>query len=400
MTKLLYISPGPVPPGPDEHRDPFSYLSDIATGDVLLPVWWRSPKEVSPYLQACFPNYQVRRFRYHMFLKFRYPWGLRRLLTLFFYVYRGLQLHWHNKFDVIVCYGTHITGIAGVILKWITGAKLIVELPNVPEDQYQCQRAGRGNWTRAKRLMADAFLRFVGGSADCLSLRYPWQVNKYPSLQQKTQVVVPGFVPAHTICAHPSDEKYVLLMGFPWFTKGVDLLIKAFRSIAREYPDYRLKIMGHYPERGYIEELARGWPQIEFLYPRPHEDAMWVMARCTVYALASRTDAAPRVVMEAMAASKPVVASAVGGVPYFVVDNDTGLLFEPGNVTQLADKLRLLLGSPSLRARLGARAHEIILAKFDEESFVRDFDAMLRSVGVRAKPTAEQTRARSSGALP
>jgi glycosyltransferase involved in cell wall biosynthesis len=87
-----------------------------------------------------------------------------------------------------------------------------------------------------------------------------------------------------------------------------------------------------------------------------------------------------RVLLEAMAARKPIVASAVGGVPHYIRDGDNGILFQSGNVQDLAIKLHLLLSDPNLRMRLGDRAYEIVMTEFDERSFVKAFEGMLSAL--------------------
>jgi glycosyltransferase involved in cell wall biosynthesis len=379
MARLLYILRGMVPPRYDGERDVFTYLSEIAEGDVLLPVWWRSPEQADPHLRSSFPKYRVGNFCYHQFLDLRYPRGLRRLARFLFYLRRGLQLHRQKQFDVITSYGTNLTGIAGVLLKWLTGAKLIVELPNVPENAYRYYDIDEGTIAALKRFLANLALYFVCLNSDCINALYPWQLQKYPLLKKKRTAVFPCFVPLHTIAEVPTDEKFILLAGFPWYTKGADLLIQAFKPIAPQFPDWKLKLMGHYPDRTYLDKLAEGCAQIEILKARPNAEALRIIGACSLFVLASRTDAAPVVVREAMAARKPVLGSDVGGVAYFVRDKDTGLLFQAGNIADLSDKLSTLLRDPELRNRLARRGHEMIMATFDERAFVRFTDEMLRS---------------------
>jgi glycosyltransferase involved in cell wall biosynthesis len=380
MTRLLYILPGLVPPSSDPALDKFTFLSEIAEGEVLLPVWWDSPKNVSPFLRETFPIYRVGEFCYHLFLSERFPKPLRRLANFLFYVRRGLQLHRKEKFDAIMVYGTNMPGIAGMILKWILGAPLIVEIPGVPEHAFQYVVPRPGIRTSMKRFVADRLLGFVCGAADCIKLLYPLQLQSYPRLRDRKAVVFHDFVPLHVISPGQSDERFILLSGYPWYTKGVDVLIRAFHSIAGQFPGYKLKLMGHYPDREYLNQLAAGCPQIEFLSPRQYEDALKVIGNCSIYVLASRSEAMGRVLLEAMAAERPIIASAVGGVPYYIQDEDNGLLFESGNVEQLAAKLTTLLSDPELQARLASRAYEKAFSEYDEQSYVRSFDMMLQSL--------------------
>ena len=379
MPRLLYILRGMVPPRPDTERNPFTYISEIAEGEVLLPVWWRSPEEADSHLRASFPQYRVGTFCYHQFLDLRARRGLRCLARFVFYVRRGLQLHRQKKFDVIVSYGTNLTGIASVILKWVTGAKLIEVVPNVPENAYRYYDRDEGAIAALKRFLANLSLYFVCLNSDCVNVLYPWQLRGYPRLQRKRMAVFPSFVPLHTITEVPSNEKFILLVGFPWYTKGTDLLIRAFKSIATQFPDWKLKLLGHYPDRTYLDTLAEGCAQIEIMKARPNAEALKIIGACSLFVLASRTDAAPVVVREAMAARKPVLASDVGGVAHFVRDNDTGLLFQAGNVDDLAEKLSELLRDPQLRNRLAARAQELVMSEFDERAFVQFTSEMLNS---------------------
>jgi glycosyltransferase involved in cell wall biosynthesis len=57
-----------------------------------------------------------------------------------------------------------------------------------------------------------------------------------------------------------------------------------------------------------------------------------------------------------MAYGKPVVGSRMGGIPELVAEGETGLLFEPGSVTELQEKLDILMGAPALRQTMGRAA--------------------------------------------
>lgn len=381
MKRLLYILPGLVPPEPDPRRDKFRHLSEICEGDILLPVWWSSVEEVGPHLQGTFPEYRVGRFTYNLFLFLKVPRLARKVVTILWYIRRGRQLHRKNKIDVIVSYGTNLPGVAALILKWLTRAKLIIEIPGVPENAflYDAPKPGKGFLLR--RMLADRLLYLVGTASDCFKLLYPWQLQNYPRLQKKPAAIFHDFVPLRCVPSVETPEKFVLSVGHPWYTKGIDILIQAFKRISAEFPDYRLKLMGYFPDRQALEILAAGCSQIEFLAPAPNERALTVIGACSVFVLASRTEAMGRVLLEAMAARKAIIASNVGGVRHYITDNVNGLLFEPERVDELASKLARVLNDGDLRVRLAKNGRETAMSQLDELSYVQAFNRMLDLLG-------------------
>jgi glycosyltransferase involved in cell wall biosynthesis len=395
MIRLLYILPGLVPPASDPARDKFYHLSDICEGDVLLPVWWRSSNQASPHLERSFPVYAVRRFSYHFLLFYKFPRVFRKPVSFLWYITCGIHLHRQKKFGVIVTYGTNTPALAGTVLKWVTGAKLIVEIPGVPENAFRYDVPTPGRLACAKRFLANLLLVLVGRAADCLKLLYPSQLKEYPNLQRKKVAVFHDFVPVRCVSsAQEEKEQFILCAGYPWYTKGADILIRAFKLVTKQYPEFKLKLMGYFPDRNVLEELAESHPQIEFLAARPNEEALKVISACTIYVLASRTEGMGRVLLEAMAASRPIVASNVGGVPHYILDNENGLLFSSENVEELAAKMAHLINDKELRASLGQRGHDRVFSEFDEVAYVRDFKKMLDSLQIESPSVSFEAQGR------
>lgn len=88
---------------------------------------------------------------------------------------------------------------------------------------------------------------------------------------------------------------------------------------------------------------------------------------CDVFVLPSLTEGSGNVLVEAAACAKPVVGSAVGGIPDYIDDGKTGFLFHTGNVRDLADKVNTLLTDPERAAAMGAAGRERVerLHKYD-----------------------------------
>jgi glycosyltransferase involved in cell wall biosynthesis len=171
------------------------------------------------------------------------------------------------------------------------------------------------------------------------------------------------------------EEKVVLFVGFPFKLKGVDLLIAAFKSLAPKYPDWKLKILGWYPDPAELNSHMGSHPQIFHHPPVDPGDMPKHLGSCGVLVLPSRTEGLSRVLLEAMASGKPRLGSRLEGIPFLIADGEDGLLFEPGNSVDLADKLDRLLGDAALRARLGQAGAERARREFgDANSFARLMD--------------------------
>jgi glycosyltransferase involved in cell wall biosynthesis len=93
-----------------------------------------------------------------------------------------------------------------------------------------------------------------------------------------------------------------------------------------------------------------------FLGPKDRDGVLDEIVHCDMMVMPSRhpSESFGLAALEAMACAKPVVASAVGGLPELVGDRETGLLVRPEDPAALARALDLLAGDPAMRASLGA----------------------------------------------
>ena len=124
--------------------------------------------------------------------------------------------------------------------------------------------------------------------------------------------------------------------------KGVDVLVRAFRALGRA--DLTLDLHGGLTTHpAYVDELrqaASGDPRIRFNGPFPEGEQQRILAAIDLLVLPSVWwENSPLTVLEALAAGIPVVASAIGGLPELIAQDDTGLLTPPGD----ADALRQAL---------------------------------------------------------
>lgn len=371
MAQILYILPGYVPPESDPQRDQFFYLSDSHEGDVLLSVWGRG--------DLADTTLRVRNFRYHVTHSEKLWSRLRPLWDVLFMVSRALSLHRRNRFDVMVAYGTK-PGFAALIIKWLTGIKFIAEMPGTPAVVHLYDQPRVTFRARFRNRLSRCLLWPVLRCADHVHLGYPGQLDGCAAARRLSSSVFHYCVPVSTMQPTDVDGRFLLFLGFPWYLKGVDVLIKAFHRIAKEFPEYRLKIVGHCPNREYFEKLRNGEDRIEFSKGIPYSAALELISSCSVLVLPSRTESMGRVLLEAMAFRKPIVASDVEGIPYYIKHEETGLLFESGNVGDLALQLKRVLSDGNLAASLAKKGYETVHERYSEVRFAEQFNTMIGEV--------------------
>jgi glycosyltransferase involved in cell wall biosynthesis len=136
--------------------------------------------------------------------------------------------------------------------------------------------------------------------------------------------------------------------------KGHDIAIETARLLRTTTPRVRLLIAGEGAWRSEVTRLAEPLGET-VVQTRARSDVMSLLDALDVSLHPSRSDAFPTSMLEAMAASVPVVASAVGGIPEVVEDGSSGMLVSPPFTPQrFADALRQLIHAPGRRSELAA----------------------------------------------
>jgi glycosyltransferase involved in cell wall biosynthesis len=150
------------------------------------------------------------------------------------------------------------------------------------------------------------------------------------------------------------------------FIKGFHIAHEACRLLRQSRSDFELVVTFDPP--GPIDEFTRsvGWCSQDEL-PRHYQAA----DICLVPTIAQ--DGMSLTSIEAMAAGIPVIASRIGGLPYTVIDETTGLLFEPGNPADLAKKIARLLDDPNLRHQMGSAGRKRFEQDFTWEGVIERY---------------------------
>ena len=362
---------------PPDVGGPASYVPRIA--DALIEKGWNvrvicladSPEE--PYPPLAYPVLRIRR---------SLP-KLWRALKVFFAVYQAARqsslIYVHGLF-LESCFAGRLTGVS-VICK-VVGDEAWERARNrhwfdQTLDAYQTARKGirarfldflRTTPLRfAKRIIVpSSYLRNIvlgwGISSDRIEVIY----NASSGAPLLRPFSIPSF---------PGKTVITVCRLAPW--KGVEGLIGAIASI----PDTRLVIAGDGEMKAKLLEAAHELQcgdRVIFLGNIRAEDVQGLLRTGDVFALNSAYEGLPHVVLEAMAAEIPVIATDVGGTREVVEHGLNGLLVRSGDATQLKDAITFLLNDGDLARRLTQNAKQTIASKFSDKAMLTQTERLLR----------------------
>jgi glycosyltransferase involved in cell wall biosynthesis len=313
-------------------------------------------------------------------------------------------------YDVLVVRGTRVLGLPGVLAARAAGKRVILQ-PEVngemsgevytwgqPFAGTPLDRAIRAG-TGARNLLlrdADAFV--------AMSRRIREELLA-AGLPVEKVALIPHGVDTARFHPAPADERRAARarLGLPAdacviaFTgrllrgKGLEDLLAAFARVAADVPSAHLLIVGSGAGQALsVEEDLRATALREGLATRVTfsgrlDDVSEALRAADVFAFPSVYEALGLSLIEAAATGLPAVGARTGGIVDVIEDGASGWLVSPGDALDLAARLRALVGDPAARARLGARAREIAVDRFDEARALVRYRALLGEVARRGK---------------
>jgi glycosyltransferase involved in cell wall biosynthesis len=195
-------------------------------------------------------------------------------------------------------------------------------------------------------------------------------------LEQRVATAVPREETRRRLGVPP--ERFVVgWLGRMTGVKQTQDLLTVLATLRENGVDAGLLVVGDGPDRVAFEERARSLDLArDCLFLGYQEDvAPWYSAMDAV-ALPSGNEGTPVTVIEALAAGKPVVAYAVGGVPDVIRDGIDGFLVERGDTSAIAERLAQLAADPELGVRLGAAGRERVLERYGVGRLLDDVDRL------------------------
>lgn len=174
--------------------------------------------------------------------------------------------------------------------------------------------------------------------------------------------------------------------------KGGQILLHAAKQILHAKSNVIFVFVGDGPCRQSWQDLStRLGIANHVLFTGARSDMAEVYASCDVVVLPSLVEAMPMCLLEAMAADKPIVASAVGSIPEMIAPQKTGLLVAPGDPKTLAQSLLAVLNDSELARQLGQSARTIVARTYSAEAMARNYlelyqDVISRNLRMQVHP--------------
>jgi len=202
-------------------------------------------------------------------------------------------------------------------------------------------------------------------------------------LRPKLTRVIPNavdtilFCPGGVCCAEPD---LIVFAGTLYQLKGIDKLIDAMPFVLRKRPNARLIVAGREPLPGRgmfsqseLEARMETWvrPRVEFSGFVPHDRLRDLFVRAVICVFPSIMESFGNVAIEAMACGRPVVFSKLGPGPEIIEDGVSGLLCDPYDPADIANKILKVLDNPDLAERLGQNARKRVLENFSADIVVQ-----------------------------
>ncbi|HUU53637.1 MAG TPA: glycosyltransferase family 4 protein [Armatimonadota bacterium] len=276
--------------------------------------------------------------------------------------FHGQIVHAHS-------FGASTIGAAACAIA--RAARLVVTMHNYPPgtDTMVPQRAGH-RWAVGLALQrAHRVITVSEALRRDLVLAYPDILDKCTTIYNGVEThATPGrdVAAVRAELGLPGEGRLVGMVARLAPQKGVREFIRAARAVVDSWPSVTFVLAGDGPLMGEARELRAELGLEAHLHLVGQVDwARDLIRALEVLVVASLSEGSSVAAMEAMALGKPVVGTAVGGVPEVVADGQTGILVKPGDPVPLAAAIVELLSDPTRAEEMGERGRQRAAAHFD-----------------------------------
>jgi glycosyltransferase involved in cell wall biosynthesis len=184
----------------------------------------------------------------------------------------------------------------------------------------------------------------------------------------------------------PLNSRVIITIAVLREPKGIQFMIEALPAILEQCPDVHYLIVGDGEHSAALTDLVAALAiknQVTFTGHRT--DIPDLLGCCDIFVLPTLKDALPTVLIEALAAERPIVASDVGGVPEIIENGVNGLLVAPGNPSKLAEACLRLLKDNELSRQIVLAGSKTVLQRFNIDSQIEQLSRMYEELTSHAK---------------
>lgn len=186
----------------------------------------------------------------------------------------------------------------------------------------------------------------------------------------------------------------VVFVGRLIHVKRVDRLLRALALIRHSSPAIQSFIVGDGPEREYLEGLAHelGLSDEILCFLGRRNDIPSILLQCDIFVLTSNHEGFPNVLLEAMAASLPVITTPAGDSALVVQDGITGYVVDFDDLEGMAERILYLSRNPGVREKLGGAGRKRIETSYNMDNLGEQLLAIYRRIFKQTKTTRETTK--------
>jgi glycosyltransferase involved in cell wall biosynthesis len=245
--------------------------------------------------------------------------------------------------------------------------------------------AGRFSHFWLKRLysVADHIIVHAHQNKNELMTRYQYPASKASVIPQGNYAHLAQETARHTtnearhLLGLDRFQKLILFFGTIKSVKGLDVLLKAMPKIAQKHPDVGLVIAGRVwkDDLTVYERITSDLHLQEFVEARiryiPDDEVPLYFQAASTVVLPYRKVYNSAVLFTAMSYSRPIVATACGGMTEVIEDGVTGYLVPPGDPAALAERVNAVLSDPATAAQMAGRAYHHIVENYSWDSTAR-----------------------------
>lgn len=282
-------------------------------------------------------------------------------------IFLTARISMKHNIDVVICKIPGFVGLAGLVGAFLVGKKRTLEIV--------------GDWLAVlglhehplgllKKLLMKCILVLPCHMSSRIIVRNYTMKKSLINLGIKAKKieVIPGTTLDDSLFKIPKLERgnevrTMIFMGRLSYEKGLFDLIESMKILREEYKvkTVKLKIIGDGPLRRDLEHKVSTLgldDVIEFTGYVSHDEISKHLTDAWLLVLPSLTEGLPKVVLEAMAAGRPVVATRVGGIPEVVENGVDGFLVTPENPKALAQRAYTILTNEQIAIKMGRKGKE------------------------------------------